>query len=630
MKQHIIGLMTLHFTLSITCMELSQNPAIQPKIVTVQNLFKAIARNQLPKVTSLCTTHPQLINTCARDTTWPNYSLPGYCMTPLHLATWLGHHKCMKTLLDHGANANAVDSQFSIPLHCACTEKGITILAGKGSLINHRNQFEITPLFSALFYNHRPSYPIAIEKCLDWEEPWYDVAAVLLKNGANIDDIYHKSCCALDHAVAERNEKLVDFLLTHHANPEIADARGITPFSSLLGEINYPSRRLLKVFEKHGMLFLPKSKQSLDNPFVFVRSYGRWQSVATMENEISPKEVFTKGIHIMARLLRIADANVGDKDKSDLSWGVRHTSKGYLIKKISPKLLEKFIGTDTVDAARTYISEREEQAYMMVKQNNSVALQLHAKKYPFVLEDPSTYFLLKETIEKNHSECLDILLPDPAVTTVDVHVPYVVYSEQLPFREVYKGTFLHLAVQCGNRLAVNKLLRHGINHLGQDSNDKTALELATDLENKRLAKILRRQIMIDAIKAADGYNYATFKKLIEHLPKINMSINDQKMTLLHKVANKHPKRWILKLIALGADIHAQDYHGNTPIHDVIYGTIYTIKETKKRIQLLTSRGAIIGNTIFDDWRYKFLPDDIQIFLKELSEQQNKIQDKESL
>lgn len=619
----------MSFSLSLTSME-PQNPIAQPKTVTVKKLFNAIARNEVSRVTSLCIAHPQLINVCARDVLWPEQSLPGYCMTPLHLATWLGHHKCMKTLLDHGANANAVDSHFSIPLHCACTEKGVTILAGKGSLINHRNRFEITPLFSALFHNHRPSYPIAIEQCPGWEEPWYDVATVLLKNGANINDTYHKSCCALDHAVAQRDEKLVDFLLTHHANPEIADARGITPFSSLLGKINYPARRLLRIFEKHGMLFLPKGKQSLDNPFVFVRNYSRLGSVAAMENQSFYKEVFTTGIHTMARLLRIADANASNQDKSDLSWGVRHTSKGYLIKKISPKLLEKFIGKDIVDAARAYISEQNAQACTMVRQNNSVALQLHKEKYPFVLEGPSAYFLLKEAIEEHHSECLNILLPDPAVTTVDIHVPYVVYSEQFPFGEVYKGTFLHLAVQCGNRFAVNKLLHHGIDHLRQDSNDKTALELATDLENKRLAKILRRQIMIDAIKAADGYNYATFKKLIEHLPKINVSINDQKMTLLHKIAIKHPKNWILKLIELGADIHAQDYYGSTPIHDIIYGSIYNTKETKKRIQLLTSHGALIGNTIFDDWRYKFLPEDMQIFLKELSEQQNRIQDKESV
>jgi len=72
-----------------------------------QALFDAAAEGRLEEIRSLL---DRGANINAVDTAnW----------TPLHLASINGHHQCVELLLDRGANINAVDKYNYTPLHYA-------------------------------------------------------------------------------------------------------------------------------------------------------------------------------------------------------------------------------------------------------------------------------------------------------------------------------------------------------------------------------------------------------------------------------------------------------------------------------------------------------------------------------
>jgi len=82
-------------------------------------IFGAIQENDVKLLKSILQ-HPEskdTVNSCSED------------ITPLKLAAIMGNVQCVSLLLDHGADANAVDSTGATSLHhAALSENGIEII----------------------------------------------------------------------------------------------------------------------------------------------------------------------------------------------------------------------------------------------------------------------------------------------------------------------------------------------------------------------------------------------------------------------------------------------------------------------------------------------------------------------
>jgi ankyrin repeat protein len=66
------------------------------------------------------------------------------------------------------------------------------------------------------------------------------------------------------------------------------------------------------------------------------------------------------------------------------------------------------------------------------------------------------------------------------------------------------NTFLHIAVLEQNLKAVESLIENNCDLFKKNNNDKTALNLADELENKRIIKALRHALFAYALDQADN------------------------------------------------------------------------------------------------------------------------------
>lgn len=91
--------------------------------------------------------------------------------TPLHFATWEGHVECIRVLLAHGANVDAVNTDGPhTPLHFAATF-GRTEIAGllieAGANVDARDKHQLTPLHFAAGKDHPEVAALLLEKGAD-------------------------------------------------------------------------------------------------------------------------------------------------------------------------------------------------------------------------------------------------------------------------------------------------------------------------------------------------------------------------------------------------------------------------------------------------------------------------------
>jgi len=109
------------------------------------------------------------------------YSVDGF--TPLGLASFFGHTELVKMLLDKGANPN----------------------------IAANNQFKVTPLHSACAISN------------------YDIAEILIKNGANVNAKQMQNVTPLHSAAHNGQSKLVNLLIENGADINSKMENGQTP-----------------------------------------------------------------------------------------------------------------------------------------------------------------------------------------------------------------------------------------------------------------------------------------------------------------------------------------------------------------------------------------------------------------
>lgn len=135
-------------------------------------------------------------------------------ITPLYLASGLGHVGVVEQLLESGANTNQTVKEGWTPLHFAA-KRGhagvVKVLAKNGADLNVQNQSGHTPLLVATNFGN--------QKTVD----------ELIQSGAKVDISNNSGKTPLHYAVIKNNSKILKSLLEAGAKLNLADDQGWTP-----------------------------------------------------------------------------------------------------------------------------------------------------------------------------------------------------------------------------------------------------------------------------------------------------------------------------------------------------------------------------------------------------------------
>lgn len=131
---------------------------------------------------------------------------------PIYNAVTKGDINTVKKLIDKGAYIDPPSTSLSSTL----TSDDYLDFTGA-----------MSPLITAIYYNHQ------------------DIAKLLIEKGADLNTVIHSSYTPLITAIHKNDLKTMVLLLRNGANPEIADARFMTPLAHALYKDNIKAAELL-------------------------------------------------------------------------------------------------------------------------------------------------------------------------------------------------------------------------------------------------------------------------------------------------------------------------------------------------------------------------------------------------
>ncbi len=188
-------------------------------------IFRNLDRENVKKV----------VNECA----WDNLC------TPLHYASFYGHHNCVRILLRYGAGPNIYDGKSNTPLHYAAATGNfslVELLCKKGAKINVKNCDGFTPLN---FANNNIQIRQFLEEmgaiegqgCTQQDERLIkhassgnlDQVEQLLEDGANINAQDFNEFTALHLAIYHCQWEVAEKLIAYGANINAQDYDNQTP-----------------------------------------------------------------------------------------------------------------------------------------------------------------------------------------------------------------------------------------------------------------------------------------------------------------------------------------------------------------------------------------------------------------
>ena len=118
-------------------------------------LLDAASKGSLEEIQSLLINHQANVN-----------ALDSIKRTPLHQASFKGHHQCIELLIDHQANVNALDEDDSTPLHGASIcghHQCIELLIDHQANVNALDNYNRTPFHQASIKGHHQCIELLID-----------------------------------------------------------------------------------------------------------------------------------------------------------------------------------------------------------------------------------------------------------------------------------------------------------------------------------------------------------------------------------------------------------------------------------------------------------------------------------
>jgi ankyrin repeat protein len=191
-----------------------------------QDIFDAIKNNDVDIVKSLIENNISLVN--QTDNTGN---------TPLHNAVLVSSKPIIGILLSKGADIDAGNTQKSTPLQLAIANKNDEIakyLIDKGANINKQDLRGNTPLHYTVYSNSNDIAQLLIDKGADIEAKSFnnytplsaltrstrnfEVAKVLVKNGADVNVPWTDGDRPLNYAAMYSDGRVIDLLMDHNAD----------------------------------------------------------------------------------------------------------------------------------------------------------------------------------------------------------------------------------------------------------------------------------------------------------------------------------------------------------------------------------------------------------------------------
>jgi ankyrin repeat protein len=177
----------------------------------------------------------------------------GFGYTLLHAVAKYGDEAALLTLLEKGANVNAVDSKGNTPLHMAAKgrkrdrEKIVQTLLQWHADTTMRREDGRTALIIAVQKKHIEVVRVLVlaaakaelgtKDAMDYTALHYaatvgsdSAASLLLEHGANVDIVGHYGRTPLHCAAVNGEEKVVRVLMQHKPNVKAKDRKGETAF----------------------------------------------------------------------------------------------------------------------------------------------------------------------------------------------------------------------------------------------------------------------------------------------------------------------------------------------------------------------------------------------------------------
>jgi len=159
-----------------------------------------------------------------------------YGWTPLLIAVINDNLEATKVLLNHGANINAVNSDFEnafiVAIENGASDNLIELLVKHGVDVNAKNKDGLTALMVAIVELYDPK----------------DIVELLIKLGVDIDEPDSTGKTALMHAAIIGDTKIVETLLLHGADMNIVDKHGRTMLDYRLNNKKHNNKKSKKSY----------------------------------------------------------------------------------------------------------------------------------------------------------------------------------------------------------------------------------------------------------------------------------------------------------------------------------------------------------------------------------------------
>jgi ankyrin repeat protein len=405
----------------------------------------------------------------------------------------------MKKLLLNGVNVLAKSEEQSSALHHVTTVEGTQLLLDKGARINVFDAGKYTPLYKVLF------------SPLPWSHQrnrvWKEIATLLLKSGANINELHPLHGTLLHHAIYKEDVGVVDFLLSNNIDTNRRDDNNRTAFAVLIGKdkfLHYDPA-ILTLFEKYGMFFFCNLKP--------------WQLFKKPDKKLFSANTYDEKdrltINKFAALSMCAKAYAARSHKMLPSFdeGILFNQYGCVVTSLSDQDFKDNFGEENVLQVMKLLQKVTHHAVSLIGQEDHDKLKQWIKQFPWIVryDERKSYYMMMEAIWAKSPNCLEVLLEE------GIDPQRCCASHEDAFPSTVGGTYVQLAVLYDRPEAIKLLIAHGVDCLEKGEYGETPLQCAVSLKRQECIDVLNKELCEQCYKAYEEDNYSRAQQLLAHI-----------------------------------------------------------------------------------------------------------------